>query len=205
MPRNTLACLLAALLMLAGAGIMFAATGTRAADQAALPQAQANDNRAAADQAIAEKLQREINGERNTQGNVYDYLTVSVKDGIATISGYARDNRARNEALDTARSARGVEGVVDNIEVLPVSPQDDAIRAEAARRIFSTADMGRYVLNPFHPIRIIVNGGHLILEGKVMSEMDRILAQTGANTTPGAYSVTNNLVVDPKLTGFEGH
>jgi hyperosmotically inducible periplasmic protein len=198
MSRKSLACLVLGLVLIFTVSI---------ASSLLTPRQQGLRNQApsAEDRTLEQKLTRELNGERNAQDNLYDYSTVSVRDRVATVSGYAHTYSARNEAIDTARSAKGVEDVVDNIEVLPVSTFDDRIRAEAARRIFSGDGMGKYWLNPFHPIRIIVRNGNLILEGKVVSDIDRVLAQTAANNVPGAFTVTNNLEVDPKLTNFEGH
>jgi osmotically-inducible protein OsmY len=45
------------------------------------------------------------------------------------------------------------------------------------------------------PIHIIVNNGHVTLEGVVDSEADKNLANIRANSVPNVFSVTNNLVV----------
>ncbi|MCL5670107.1 MAG: BON domain-containing protein, partial [Acidobacteria bacterium] len=48
------------------------------------------------------------------------------------------------------------------------------------------------------PIRIIVNNGHVVLEGVVDSEGDKNLVTIRANGVPDVFSVTNNLrVVKP--------
>jgi hyperosmotically inducible protein len=44
-------------------------------------------------------------------------------------------------------------------------------------------------------IHIIVNNGHVTLEGVVDSEEDKNLANIRANGIPNVFSVTNNLVV----------
>jgi osmotically-inducible protein OsmY len=44
-------------------------------------------------------------------------------------------------------------------------------------------------------IRIIVNMGHVTLEGVVDSQGDKDMANVRANTVPGIFSVTNNLQV----------
>jgi hyperosmotically inducible protein len=44
-------------------------------------------------------------------------------------------------------------------------------------------------------IHIIVDNGHVTLEGVVSNEMDRNIANIRANSVPGVFSVTNNLRV----------
>jgi hyperosmotically inducible periplasmic protein len=45
------------------------------------------------------------------------------------------------------------------------------------------------------PIRIIVKGGHITLEGVVDSEADKSLVNMRARGVSGAFSITNKLVV----------
>ncbi|MGA3025938.1 MAG: BON domain-containing protein [Bryobacteraceae bacterium] len=52
-----------------------------------------------------------------------------------------------------------------------------------------------YAMGIIKPIRIIVKGGHVTLEGVVDSEADTNLASVRANGVPGVFSVTNNLHV----------
>ena len=87
----------------------------------------------------------------------------------------------------------GVTKVVNNIEVLPPSPFDNQIRRAEYRAIFSQSNLGRYTMGPIPQLHIIVNGGHVTLEGVVMNEMDRNVAGISANSVPGVFSVTNNL------------
>jgi osmotically-inducible protein OsmY len=55
--------------------------------------------------------------------------------------------------------------------------------------ISSTPPMG------YHSISIIVKAGHIILEGVVDNESDKIMVEMLANQVTGVFSVTNNLVV----------
>ena len=93
------------------------------------------------------------------------------------------------------KTIRGVTKVVNNIEVLPPSPFDNQIRRAEYRAIFSQSDLGRYLMGAIPQIHIIVNGGHVTLEGVVMNQMDRTMAGMSANSVPGVFSVTNNLRV----------
>jgi hyperosmotically inducible protein len=95
------------------------------------------------------------------------------------------------------KKIEGVQKVVNNIEVLPLSPEDDRIRMEAFRAIYSEPSLNiKYAHQAVPPIHIIVKNGHLTLEGVVANEMDKNLASLRANAVPGAFSVTNNLRVE---------
>jgi hypothetical protein len=47
----------------------------------------------------------------------------------------------------------------------------------------------------FHAIHIIVKSGNVALYGVVNNEMDKTIAGMQANSTPGVFSVDNNLIV----------
>lgn len=150
------------------------------------------------DQALAQKLASKLAYDRSMQGNIFDWYTIEVRNGAVTLSGYAHNYMAYNDARALVESEKGVKDVVDTVEVLPLSPNDDRIRMDAARRIYTSGELSRYLADPAHPIRIVVRDGNIILEGAVLNSMDRNLAQIAADSTPGAFSVTNNLSVDRK-------
>ncbi len=89
----------------------------------------------------------------------------------------------------------GVNDVVDNIKVLPVSGFDDRIRISAVRAIYRDPVLGRYASDPAKPIRIVVDNGKLSLYGTVATAMDKQIAGIRANQVFGVFSVQNNLEV----------
>jgi hyperosmotically inducible protein len=89
-----------------------------------------------------------------------------------------------------------VEKVVNNIEVLPVSPNDDRLRIAAYRAIYGHSNLNRYALQAVPPIHIIVRNGELTLEGVVASESDKNIANIQANGVSGVFKVTNNLRIE---------
>ena len=121
---------------------------------------------------------------------------------IGNASGQTAAQVPKPEEKDKAeRAVKKIEGVekVDNrIEVLPVSPNDDRLRAQLFRAIYGYGPLQRYALPPIKPIHIIVTRGHVILEGVVDSAMDKNLANIRANQVPGVFSVTNNLAIPAK-------
>ena len=99
---------------------------------------------------------------------------------------------------DAERRVKGIEGidkVINDIEVLPVSPSDDAIRLAAARNIYRSDALDRYGFGSQPSIRIIVKNGRLTLEGVVDSESDKSVAGLKAREVNGVFEVKNNLTV----------
>ena len=128
--------------------------------------------------------------------NAFNYITVSVKDGVATLGGATYWDVPRDDAMAIAARMPGVKEVVDNVKVLPTSTFDDSIRVSTARAIYRDTVLSRYASDPARPIRIVVSNGHVTLYGAVQNEMDKTLAGMRANGVPGAFSVENKLVVD---------
>jgi hyperosmotically inducible periplasmic protein len=101
----------------------------------------------------------------------------------------------KSDAENAVKHIEGVEKVINQIEVLPPSPMDDRLRMRLFRAIYGYPSLQKYALGVQKPIRIVVKGGHVWLEGVVDSEGDKNLAGLRANTVPGIFSVTNNLQV----------
>jgi osmotically-inducible protein OsmY len=55
--------------------------------------------------------------------------------------------------------------------------------------------LNQYLIDPAKPIRIQVENGHVTLYGTVDSQAQKNAAGIQANTVPGVFSVTNDLVV----------
>jgi len=128
--------------------------------------------------------------------NTFNYLAVDVKDGVVTLTGDAMWDAPKDSALAVLAQTPGVKDVVNDVAVLPASLFDDSLRARTARAIYGDAVLGRYASDPVHPIRIVVDNGHITLYGSVESTMDKNVAGIRANAVPGAFSVENKLVVD---------
>jgi hyperosmotically inducible protein len=125
--------------------------------------------------------------------NVFDNLSYRVDGTGVTLFGQVTLPSLKNDAGNVVKNIEGVSSVDNQIEVLPVSPNDGRIRVAAYRTIFSQGPLQRYQLNAVPPIHIIVKNGHITLEGVVATEGDKTLAGIAANGVHGAFSVTNNL------------
>ncbi|MBV8858148.1 MAG: BON domain-containing protein [Acidobacteria bacterium] len=125
---------------------------------------------------------------------VFDNLAYEIDGSTVTLSGQVVQPSTRKDAERRVRKLAGVERVVNNIEVLPLSGFDDSIRANTYRALLGwNSPLFRYGRGVNPSIHIVVNGGHVTLEGVVSSEGDRRLAYMLANSVPGVFSVTNNL------------
>jgi len=128
--------------------------------------------------------------------NAFNYIALSVKDGVVTLSGDTLWDVPKDSALAIVARTPGVKDVVNEVTVLPVSIFDDSIRVRTARAIYRDSVLSRYATDPVHPIRIVVDNGHVTLYGTVESTMDKTIAGIRASSVPGAFSVENKLVVD---------
>jgi len=127
---------------------------------------------------------------------VYDNLFFVVNGSDVTLKGQALYEITKAEAGKRVGKLPGVAKVVNEIEVLPPSPSDDALRASLARAIFGKADLDRYGRGPDSSIHIIVKGGHVTLEGMVSNASDKQRVEMVSKSVPGIMSFTNNLRTD---------
>jgi hyperosmotically inducible protein len=128
--------------------------------------------------------------------SVFDNLAYKVEGDTVTLLGQVARPTLKSDAENAVKKIEGVDHVVNNIEVLPVSPFDDRIRHAEFRKIYSFPPLSKYAWGAVPPIHIIVKGGHVTLEGVVDNESDKNAAGIQANGVPGVFSVTNNLRVD---------
>lgn len=128
---------------------------------------------------------------------VFDNLGYRVApDGSVTLVGEVTRPTLKSDAENVVKHIEGVERVDNQIQVLPTSPMDDRIRMATYRAIYGNSNLAPYSLRAVPPIHIIVNGGHVTLEGAVATQMDKQIAEMQAKSVSGVFSVTNNLQVD---------
>jgi hyperosmotically inducible protein len=130
------------------------------------------------------------------QLTIFDNLAYKVNGDTVTLLGQVRNAVIKDSAARSVKRIEGVEQVVNNIEVLPPSPNDDRIRLAVARAIFNDSRLFRYSMGAVPPIHIIVKNGHVALEGVVDNQVDKDTANIRANGVPGVFSVQNNLRVE---------
>lgn len=128
---------------------------------------------------------------------VFDNLEYQIQ-GVDTVvlSGQVTRPTLKSSAGNVVKDIEGVAKVVNNIEVLPLSPNDDRIRMGVFRAIYGQPGLDRYALGAVPPIHIIVKNGKVTLEGVVATQTDKNLAGIVANGVPLTFGVENNLRVE---------
>lgn len=144
-----------------------------------------------------ERIQKEVRHELVMLPflTVFDNLAYKVDGYNVTLLGQVTKPVLKSDAETAVKKIEGVEKVDNQIEVLPLSPMDDRLRQSLYRAIYGYPPLQRYALPVIKPIRIIVKNGRVTLEGVVDSHADKNVVGLRANGVPGAFSVTNNLVV----------
>ncbi len=131
--------------------------------------------------------------------SLFDDLSFRIDGGTVTLMGDVVRPTLKSSAENVTKSVEGVTNVVNKINVLPLSPMDDRIRLATARTIYGDPTIGdRYGYRALPSIHIIVNNGHVTLDGVVANQGDKNLINIRANSVPNVFSVTNNLRVESK-------
>ena len=128
---------------------------------------------------------------------IFDDLAFRVDGGTVTLLGSVARPILKSDAENVVKRIEGVTQVVNEIKVLPLSPMDDQIRRAEYRAIYGDPQLGtRYGYRALPSIHIIVENGHVTLEGVVANQFDKNLINVRANAVPNVFSVTNNLMVE---------
>ena len=127
---------------------------------------------------------------------VFDNIAFQVKGDTVYLTGKVVQPTTRKSAGRVVDRIQGVNSVVNDIEVLPLSGFDDSIRLRTLRTLQNGGSFYRYFLGANPSVKIIVDGGNVSLEGFVASRGDANLANILASGVSGVFSVTNNLIVE---------
>jgi hyperosmotically inducible protein len=169
------------------------------------------------------KLAREVRKQIVTvpQYGVFDSIHFALKGNTVILRGQASRPILKSAVENAVKRIEGVESVENQIQVLPLSPNDDRIRAAVYASIYRYSTLQRYTSNRggprggrsvaraaggitndppigYHAIHIIVRNGNVTLTGVVDSDADLAMAEMRANSVPGVFSVDNDLQVATK-------
>ena len=203
--RNWVIASISGLLLLTPSGLpQDKATGLDAQQQATLK--------------LAQEVRRQI--VTQPQYGVFDNIHFAIQGDTVTLRGKASRPTLKSSIENAVKRIEGVKNVKNEIDVLPLSPNDDRLRAAVYASIYSFPALQRYTSNrggprmpsvaraaggitndpPIgrHSIHIIVENGNVTLTGVVDSEGDLAIAGIRANSVPGVFSVDNDLQVAAK-------
>jgi len=128
---------------------------------------------------------------------VFDRIGFQVDGDTVTLNGKVAQARNKKDAENAVEEIEGVERVVNDIEILPLSRFDNSIRFRLLKT-FAARGGGifRYLQEPNPSVRLIVDGGRVTLEGFVATRGDYDLMNILASGVSDVFSVKNNLIVE---------
>lgn len=146
------------------------------------------------------KLVREVRHELRMLPyyGVFDWLEFEVQsDNTVVLRGQVVRSSTKSDAEGRVKDVEGVSKVDNQIEVLPLSPNDDRLRRALYRAIYNfNSPLFRYATQSVPPIHLIVDKGHATLKGVVANKGDAQLAYIRARGVSGLFSVKNELVIE---------
>ena len=154
-------------------------------------------------QGISARVVREVRHELVTLPyyGVFDWLEYVVQpDNTVVLRGQVVRPSTKSDAENRVKDIEGVSRVVNEIEVLPLSSNDDRLRRALYRAIYGTnSPLFRYATQAVPPIHIVVRNGRAVLKGIVANKGDANLAYIRARGVPGLFEVKNELKIESEL------
>ena len=128
---------------------------------------------------------------------VFDWLEFEVQGDAVVLRGQVVRPTTKSDAESRVKDIEGISRVVNEIEVLPLSPNDNRLRMALYRTIYgSNSPLFRYAHQAVPSIHLIVSRGHATLKGIVDNKGDAQLAYIRARGVPGLFSVKNEIRVE---------
>src|SRR5215472_9307736 len=128
---------------------------------------------------------------------IFDNVNVKVRDGEVDLQGQVSQPFKKGDMARLAQHVAGVRSVTNELEILPTSFFDDRLRLQVARAIYRDPALSRYGIQSVPPIHIIVDNGHVTLEGVVNNDLEKEVAGMRAASAGLSFGpVVNNLRVE---------
>jgi len=127
---------------------------------------------------------------------VFDNLSFQVENGnTVVLYGQVVQAQLKDDAEHAVKFVKGVDKVVNKIEILPLSPYDNTIRRNEFYAIYGQIGFERYAIQAIPPIHIIVNNRVVTLKGVVADQYDKNVVGVAANNVQDVLEVKNELRV----------
>jgi hyperosmotically inducible protein len=124
--------------------------------------------------------------------DAFEWVAGTLSNGEVTLTGWTRQPWRKDDYEKRVTDIPGVQKVVNQIRVLPVSMFDERLRVRVARLIYSHPTLSRYGVGAHPSIHIIVENGRVMLEGNVDVKSAQTVAGMLAHQSM-AFKITNDL------------
>ena len=129
---------------------------------------------------------------------IFDAVHANVNAGVVTLTGKVTMPFKSADIEKRVAKVDGVTSVRNQIEVLPVSQFDNALRVGIARAIYAHPALSIYGIGVDPSIHVIVERGRVTLDGVVNNDADRLIANSIARSS-GAFGVKNELKTNEEV------
>lgn len=127
---------------------------------------------------------------------IFDNIEASADGGRVMITGQVLQPWRKTDIERIVSMVQGVKEIENDLEVLPLSPFDSALRQRIARAIYGNPMFSRYAIQALPPIHIIVKNGNVTLVGYVLNEVEKATAYRAARFAATYFGLNNQLVVE---------
>lgn len=127
---------------------------------------------------------------------IFDNIVLKIQGNDLTVDGQVTDPYKKSDIGNFLEHIKGVVSLTNDLQVLPVSQFDSALRLAVARAIYDDPYFINYRNQAIPPIHIIVDNGNVTLEGVVNSEVDKAQAGRDARLAATYFGFTNNLRIE---------
>jgi len=129
---------------------------------------------------------------------VFDWLEFEVRPGnTIVLRGQVVRPSTKSDAEARVKDLDGVSRVINEIQVLPLSPNDDRLRRAVYRAIYDwKSPLFRYATQSVPPIHIVIDRGRATLKGVVATKGDAQIAYMRARSVPGLFDVKSELQIE---------
>jgi hyperosmotically inducible protein len=126
---------------------------------------------------------------------IFDNIDLRMQGNTLEVSGQVTQPYKKEDIGYYLSHIKGVAKLENNLDVLPVSTFDDALRISIARAIYDDPLFIYYADQALPPIHIIVKNGNVTLHGVVMSTLDKQKAADDALNVGPFFAFKNDLRV----------
>jgi len=127
-------------------------------------------------------------------------IAFKVKGGVVALTGFVHNLYEKFQAETAAKRVAGVSGIANDVQVrvpLADGKTDPEIAREAVSAIKTTLPIAS------EHIQVLVDNGHITLEGKVEWQYQREGAESAVGRLKGVRSIENVIQIAPRVSATD--